>query len=125
MTKERKNYARYIFNRGLETFWKGDAADPGSQFRSIAIASDQFNSTQGVFQVYALEGVGKGIQKGKFAGSEDDPSVLFDKDFVGLEAAAKQFNDLAEDAMKNGFTLMDFMDVLEFESKIQRLSAKQ
>ena len=61
MAKERKTYARYIYNRGLQTFWKGDAANAGSRFRSIAIASDQFNSTEGTFQVYALEGVGKGI----------------------------------------------------------------
>jgi hypothetical protein len=119
MAKERKAYARYIYNRGLQTFWKGDAAKAGSQFRSVAIASDQFNSTKGIFQVYALEGIGKGIQNGKFAGSDDDPHVLFDKDIHGLEAAAKQFNELLEDAQRSGFQPISFMDMLEFEAKLQ------
>jgi hypothetical protein len=78
MEKERKIYSRYVFNRGLQTLWKGDAAKAGSQFRSIAITSDEFNSTQGIFQVLALEGIGRGIKDGKFAGSKDDPKVLFD-----------------------------------------------
>jgi hypothetical protein len=120
VAKERKSYARYIYNRGLQTFWKGDAAKVGSQFRSVAIASDQFNSTDGIFQVYALEGVGKGIQDGRFAGSDDDPRILFDKDIHGLRAAAKQFNELAEDAQRSGFEPISFMDMLEFEAKLQR-----
>jgi hypothetical protein len=119
MAEQRKPYARYIYNRGLQTLWKGDAANAGSQFRSIAIASDQFNSTEGVFQVYALEGVGKGIQNGKFAGSDDDPRVLFDEDLHGLEAAAKQFNELVKDAQRSGFETISFMDMLEFEAKLR------
>ena len=119
MAKERKTYARYIYNRGLQTFWKGDAANAGSRFRSIAIASDQFNSTEGTFQVYALEGVGKGIQNGKFAGSDDNPQILFDKDIHGLDAAAKEFNELAKDATESGFEPVGFMEMLEFEAKLQ------
>jgi hypothetical protein len=120
LAEERKTYARYIYNRGLQTFWKGDAAKAKSQFRSIAIASDQFNSTEGTFQVYALEGVGKGIEKGKFVGSEDDPLILFDKDFNGLEAAASRFEELANDAQRSGFEPISFMDMLEFEAKLRR-----
>ena len=78
IAKEQKVYSRYIFNRGLQTLWKGDTAVAGSQFRSVAITSDEFNSTQGTFQVFALEGVGRGIRDGKFAGSEADPKMFKD-----------------------------------------------
>jgi hypothetical protein len=117
MTKERKVYSRYIFNRGLQTLWKGDAAVAGSQFRSVVITSDEFNSTQGTFQVFALEGVGRGIKDGKFAGSEADPKVLFDQDVQGLGAAGAKFNELVAGAKKQGFTPITFMDIIEFEAR--------
>jgi len=94
MEKERKIYSRYVFNRGLQTLWKGAAGKTGSQFRSIAITSDEFNSTRGIFQVLALEGFGEGIQDGKFSGSKDDPKVLFDNVFRGLDEAGKKFDEL-------------------------------
>jgi len=65
MTKNHKVYSRYVFNRGLPTLWKGDASDAGSPFRSVAITSDEFNSTQGTFQVLALEDTGRGISRRK------------------------------------------------------------
>lgn len=117
MTKERKVYSRYIFNRGLQTLWKGDAAVAGSQFRSVAITSDEFNSTQGTFQVLALEGVGRGIKDGKFAGSGADPKVLFDQDVQGLDPAGAKFNELVADAKRQGFTPITFMDINEFEAR--------
>lgn len=117
MEKERKIYSRYVFNRGLQTLWKGDAAKPGSQFRSIAITSDEFNSTQGMFQVLALEGMGRGIQDGKFAGSKDDPKVLFDKDFHGLDEAGKKFDEFVLAAEREGFRKISFMDIIDFEEK--------
>src|ERR1035438_3158039 len=98
MAEGRKVYSRYIYNRGLETFWKGDPAEAGSQYRSIVITSDQFNSTQGIFQILALEGVGKGIEGGKFAGTNGDPKVLFDKDIQDLDKASKQFKELVTEA---------------------------
>lgn len=117
MEKERKIYSRYVFNRGLQTLWKGDAAKAGSQFRSIAITSDEFNSTQGIFQVLALEGIGRGIQDGKFAGSKDDPKVLFDKDFHGLDEAGKRFDNLVLAAEQEGFKKISFLDIIDFEEK--------
>jgi hypothetical protein len=117
MEKERKIYSRYIFNRGLQTLWKGDAAKTGSQFRSITITSDEFNSTQGVFQVLALEGIGKGIQDGKFSGSKDDPKVLFDNDFRGLDEAGKKFDELVAAAEREAFKKISFMDIIDFEEK--------
>jgi hypothetical protein len=117
MEKERKIYSRYVFNRGLQTLWKGDAAKPGSQFRSIAITSDEFNSTQGIFQVLALEGIGRGIQDGKFAGSRDDPKVLFDKDFRGLDEAGQHFHEFVIAAEREGFRKISFVDIIDFEEK--------
>jgi hypothetical protein len=117
MEEERKIYSRYVFNRGLQTLWKGDAAITGSQFRSIAITSDEFNSTQGIFQVLALEGIGKGIEGGKFAGSRGDPQVLFDKDFRGLDEAGKKFGELVVAAERDGFMRITFMDIIDFEEK--------
>ena len=119
MTTERRVYSRYIFNRGLQTLWKGDAAVVGSQFRSVVITSDEFNSTQGTFQVFALEGVGRGIKDGKFAGSEAVPTVLFDQDVQGLDAAGTKFNELVADAKRQGFTPITFMDIIEFKARLR------
>jgi hypothetical protein len=120
MKKERKIYSRYVFNRGLQTLWKGDAAENGSQFRSIAITSDEFNSTQGIFQVLALQGIGKGIQDGKFTGSKDEPEVLLDQDFRGLDEAGKKFDELVAEAECKGFNKITFMDIIDFEEKARQ-----
>jgi hypothetical protein len=120
MEKERKTYSRYVFNRGLQTLWKGDAAKTGSQFRSIAITSDEFNSTQGIFQVLALEGIGEGIRDGKFSGSKGDPKVLFDDDFRSLDAAGKRFGELVTAAEGEAFKKVTFMDIIDFEEKARR-----
>ena len=93
--------------------------EAGSQFRSIAITTDQFNSTVVIFQVLALEGIGKGVKDGKFVGSEDDPKILFDKDFNGLDAAAQKFGELAKDAEASGFKEMTFWDQIEYEEKLR------
>jgi len=120
MPKERKVYSRYIFNRGLQTLWKGDAAVAGSKFRSIAITSDDFNSTQETFQVFALEGIGSGVKDGKFVRSEDEPTTLFDEDFKDLDAAAKKFGELVNHAEKQGFKRITFIDILEYEEKARQ-----
>lgn len=122
--KERKIYSRYIYNRGLQTLWKGDAANPGSFYRTISITTDQFNSTVGVFQVIALEGAGKGIENGKFAGTEGDPKILFDKDFNGMDAAAEQFGKLVKDAEQAGYKIMTFWDQIEYEQKLRDSKAQ-
>ncbi|HTA22399.1 MAG TPA: hypothetical protein VK763_02615 [Terriglobales bacterium] len=120
MTKERKVYSRYVFNRGLQTLWKGDAAAAGSQFRSLAITSDDFNSTQAVFQVLVLEGTGSGVNDGKLIPSENGPTVLFDEDFRGLDDAARKFGELVADAEKRGFKKITFIDILEYEEKARQ-----
>ena len=112
---DKKRYARYVYNRGLQTLWKGDAANPGAFFRSVAIATDQFNSTVGVFQIYALEGIGKGVENGEFAGTEGEPKLLFDQDFDGMDVAARQFDKLVKEAEAEGFKIMTFWDQIEFE----------
>jgi hypothetical protein len=73
----------------MQTLWKGDASVAGSLFRSIAITSDEFNSTQGTFQILA-EGLGKGVHDGKFAGSDTE-----------------------------GFKRITFMDMIDFEEKLR------
>jgi hypothetical protein len=120
MVSERKIYARYIYNCGLRTYWKGDASKAGSQFRSIAMTTDAFANTEAVYQVYALEGTGNGVVNGKFAGTKGDTSVIFDKDFQGMDAKAKQFAEVANDAQREGFKPIDVMDWLEFESKLSK-----
>ena len=120
MAEERKVYARYLFNRGLQTLWKGDPAKEGAQFREVAISSDEFNSTQGTFQVYELEGTGLGVKDGKFAGSDKKPRVVFDKDIRGLDEAVKKFTELVKEAEGQGFQRITLIDILEFESKLKK-----
>jgi hypothetical protein len=117
MKDDRKIYSRYIFNRGLQTLWKGDASVPGSQFRSVAITSDAFNSTQAIFQVFMLEGIGDGIKDGKFAGTRGAPDILSDTDVEGLDVAGEKFEELVSDSERQGFRKIGFMDIVEFEEK--------
>jgi hypothetical protein len=119
MDNKRKPYARYYIVRGHQAFWQGDPTVSGSQFRQIVITSNEFNSTQGIFQVFALEGTGKGIQDGKLSISEDGPQVLIDEDFHGLDAAGKKFKEIAEDTQKRGFKPVTLMDELEFQAKVR------
>lgn len=100
--------------------WRGDAAEAGSLFREFVITSNEFNSTLGTFQVYGLEGASAGIKNGKFATSDSEPTVLFDKDFNGLDSAAKQFGQLVLEAQKSGFHPIMMMEILEFEDKARR-----
>ena len=117
MDRKRKIIARYYIVRGNQALWNGDPAESGAQFRQVVITSDEWNSTRGIFQVYALAGVGKGIQNGKLAVSTDDPKVLFDQDFQGLEAASKKLTEIVEEAVAEGFKPVSLIDVLEFEAK--------
>jgi len=119
MARARKHYSRYFIVRGIQTLWKGDPAERGSQFREVVITSNEFNATLGTFQVYGLEGVGNGIQNGKFATSDDEPRALFDQDFEGLEAAGKKFGEIIKQAQADGFEPITFWDMLEFEAKLQ------
>src|SRR5258708_21007985 len=89
--EKRKHYARYYIVRGHQALWKGDPSESGAQFRQVAITSNEWNSTQGIFQVYGLEGTGKGIVAGKLAVSDNDTAILFQRDFQGLDPAGKKF----------------------------------
>jgi hypothetical protein len=119
MARAKKHYSRYFIVRGDQTLWKGDPAGEGSQFRQFVITSNEFTSTLGTCQVYGLEGTGNGIQNGKLAISDDEPSILFDQEFNGLEAAGRQFKDLVKQSEADGFVRMTFWDILEFEAKLQ------
>jgi len=117
--ENRKHYAKYYIVRGHQALWRGDPAENGAQFRQVAITSNEWNSTQGTFQVYALEGTGKGIRDGKLAVSDDDPNVFFDGDFQGLDAAGEKFDQIVNEAQKQGFRLVTLMDELEFQAKLR------
>ena len=120
MATAKKHYARYYIVRGVQTMWRGDAAEPGSPFREFVITSNEFNSTVGTFQVLGLEGLSGGIKDGKFAQSETELTILFEKDFNGLDEAAKQFDQLVSDSRKLGFQPSTMWDILEFEDKARR-----
>jgi hypothetical protein len=119
MATAKKHYARYYIVRGLQTMWRGDAAEVGSPFREFVITSNEFNSTLGTFQVFGLEGASGGIKDGKFAPSDSEPIVLFDKDFDGLDSAVKQFNQLVTEARQRGFQPITTIEMLEFEDKLR------
>jgi hypothetical protein len=120
MAAAKKAYARYFIVRGNQTMWAGDAAIPGSLFRQFVITSNEFNSTQGTFQVYGLEGASAGIKDKRLATSDAEPTILFDEDFNGLDSAVKEFEQLVTEAQKRGFQKITVMDILEFEDKLRR-----
>lgn len=120
MARAKKHYARYYIVRGLQTMWLGDAAEVGSPFREFVITSNEFNSTIGTFQVLGLEGASGGIKDGRFAPSDAEPTVLFDKDFDGLDAAVKQFEQLVVEAQRHGFKPITMMEMVEFEDRLRR-----
>lgn len=111
---------RGITSLGDQTMWRGDAAEFGSPFREFVITSNEFNSTLGTFQVFGLEGASGGIKDGKFAQSDAEATVLFDKDFNGLDEAAKQFDQLVSESRKLGYQPITTWDILEFEDKLRR-----
>jgi hypothetical protein len=119
LTRARKHYSRYYIVRGNQALWMGDPAADGSKFRQFLITSNEFNSTVGTFQVYGLAGTGSGIKDGKLATSDEEPTVLFDEDFDGLEAATKKFSELVTRAKNEGFQELSMFELLEFEAKLR------
>lgn len=113
-------YARYFFVRGHLTMWRDDPAEPGSLFREFLITSNEFTSTLGRFQVYGLEAESAGIKDGRFAASDDEPTILYDNDFDGLKAASDEFHKLIADAERHGFHPMTELDLLEVEDRLRR-----
>ncbi len=120
MATAKKYYSHFYVVRDMLTMWAGDAGNPGSLFRQFVITSNEFTSTQGTFQVYGLEGASGGVKDGKFTTSDAEPTLLFDKDFDGLDSAAKQYEQLVADAKQRGFRPVTMMEYLEFESKLRR-----
>lgn len=97
MNETKKIYARYPYIRGNQALWRGDATEKGAQFRQVVVTSNEWMSTQGIFQVYGLEGTGNGIVDGKLSVSSN-PTLLFDKEFEGLDAAGKKFAEIVNEA---------------------------
>jgi hypothetical protein len=116
---DRKQNARYYVVRGHLALWKGDPAVSGSKFRQILVTSNEWNSTEGVFQVYGIEGTGKGISGGKLAILDTEPICLFDGDFQGLETAGKKFDELVNLSIAEGFKPVTLIDVMEFQEKLR------
>jgi hypothetical protein len=114
-----KNYARYYIVRDNQALWRGGPAESGAQFRQVVITSNEWNSTHGLFQVYAIEGTGKGILEGKLAVSDQEPTLLFDGDFQGLDAATKECNQLMQESLARGFKPVTSMDDREFRAKLK------
>ena len=113
----KKHYARYPYVRGTQALWRGNASEKGAQFRQVVVTSIEWMSTQGVFQVYALEGIGNGIVNGKLSVSPE-PTVLCNDDFQSLDAAGKKFDQLIKEAQEKGFKNVSFIDELEFQAKL-------
>lgn len=99
--------------------WRDDPAKPGSPFREFVVTSNDMTSTQGTFQVYGLEGASAGIKDGNFMPSDEPPKVLFDKDFIGLDSAVKQYRQLIAEAQAQGFRQMTMLDILEYEDRLR------
>ncbi len=113
------SHGRYYFIRGLQSLWKGDPLVSGSQFREIVITSNQWNSTEGTFQTYAVECCTIGLAEATMAVSRE-PKLLFDSDFEGLEAAAKKFTELSADARAQGYSVLSLFDELDFQAPAKR-----
>jgi len=97
--------------------WGGDPGEAGSPFRQFVITSNEIFSTDGAFQVLGLEAASGGIRDAKLTTS-GEPKVIFDKDFDGLDAAAKQFEKLVDESKKLGLKERSMMEILEFEDRL-------
>ena len=117
--EKHQHYARYYIVRGHQALWKGDPSESGAQFRQVAITSNEWNSTQGIFQVYGLEGTGRGIVDGRLAVSDSAPAVLFDGDFQCLDAAGEKFQQIVREAQEQGFRPVTLMDEMQFQAKLR------
>lgn len=116
MPKEGRIYARYYIVRGHTTLWRGNADEKGAQFLEVVITSNEFNSTQGIFQVLALQGTGAGIVDGELK-TEKDLNVLLDRDFNGLDSALKEVQTITSHAELHGFKPVSLIEQLEYEEK--------
>jgi hypothetical protein len=118
--EENKSYSKYYIIRGNLALWKGDPAESGTKFRQVIITSNEWNSSQGTFQVYAIEGTSKGIQERKLAIADDGPALLFDEDCRGLGAARERCSRLIQEAEALGFKPVTLIDEMELQAKLRR-----
>jgi len=58
------------------------------------------------------------IKDGKFVPSDAEPTVLFDKDFDGLDSAAKTIQSVGHRCTETGFKPITMMEMIEFEGKL-------
>ena len=78
---------------------------------------------EGRFQVHALEGSGNGIEAGKFSAALN-PTVLFDGDYDGANAAEKKFQEIVAGAESEGFKTWTQLDEMEFHAKLKAAEFK-
>jgi hypothetical protein len=76
----------------------------------------RISSDSGTFQVLAFSGNGGGMKEGTLVLSRDDPKVLFDVDFDGLEPAKEKYAELARQAGEDGFRAPTMIELLQFEN---------
>ena len=82
------------------------------------MTSDDWNSMAAVFQVYGLEGVGRGIKDGGIVVNHEETKLLSDGDFNGSEAADKKFKALVDEATKLGFKELSLIERTEVNQKL-------
>ena len=97
---------------------EGDPAKTGAEFREFLMTSDDWNSMAAVFQVYGLEGVGRGIKDGGIVVNYEETKLLSDGDFNGSEAADKKFKALVDEATKLGFKELSLIERTEVNQKL-------
>jgi|SRR6185437_3609652 len=114
---EKKIFARYYIVRGNQALWIGNAAENGARFRQVCMTSDEWASSFGVFQVYCLQGTSEGLERGALRVGQ--PELLFDADFEGQPNADKKFQELIQEAQREGFRVPTAMDLLEFQARAQ------
>ncbi|HTT18992.1 MAG TPA: hypothetical protein VMG82_08600 [Candidatus Sulfotelmatobacter sp.] len=107
-------YSRYDIVRGQTTLWRGNVHEKGSHFLELVITSNEFNSTQGVFQVLAFQGIGAGIVDGELK-TEDNTNVLVDRDFNGLDAALNEVQKITAHAQSHGFKPLSLIGQFQYE----------
>lgn len=117
MPGDKKIFARYYIVRGNQALWIGDAAEDGAQFRQVCITSNEWASPFGVFQVYCLQGTGKGLKDGTL--QVGPPELLFDGDFASQTDADRKFKELVEQANQKGFRVPSGMEMIDFQAKAE------
>jgi hypothetical protein len=115
---DKKIFARYWYVRDDQALWKGDPAEKDSHFRQFLITSNDWNFSSTPFQVYGLEGTGKGIANGEFI-KPDEPTLIFDDDFNDYKTAKEKFDQLIAESEKRGFEIRGFFDEAEFQQKLR------